>query len=90
LSSIDRWSLKNIVRSCVALLAGIIAGGRAVGAVHSLQQYYAMRMTEPSRAEPYLTVATYDLSIVALSVTLAGLVWWLLRLSSAPGVTKIT
>ena len=86
--SIDRWSLKYIVRSCVALLAGMTAGGRAVGAVQSLEQYYAMRMTDPSRAEPYLAVATYDLSIVALSVTLAGLVWWLLRPSSEVSPTK--
>jgi hypothetical protein len=88
--SIDGWSLKNIVRSCVALLAGIIAGGRAVSAVRSLEQYHAMRMAEPSQAEPYLTLAAYDLGILVLSVTLAGLVWWLLRPSSAPGTTKRT
>jgi hypothetical protein len=86
--SIDHWSLKNILRSCVVLLAGIIAGGRAVSAVQSLQQYHAIATTEPSRAEPYLTVAAHDLGILALSFALAGLVWWLLRPSSASGTTK--
>jgi len=85
---LDPSFLRNIVRSCVVLLTGIIAGGRAISAVKSLEQYQAMRMTEPSRAEPYLSAAAHDLGIVALSVTLAGLVWWLLRPSSAPRATK--
>ena len=85
---IDPWFLKNIVRTCLALLAGIIAGGRAVSAFKSFKLYHAMTMTDPSRAEPYLTVAAYDLGILVLSVTIAGLVWWLLRPSSASGATK--
>lgn len=85
---VDPWLLRNIVRSCVVLLAGIIAGGRAVSAVQSLEQYQAIRTTDPSLAEPHLTVAAYDIGILLLSVTIGGLVWWLLRPSSERGVTK--
>ena len=71
--------IRSIVRYGVVLLAGAIAGVRIVGAAQAWQQYLSWRERDPSGADAYLTFAQVDAGIVVVSISLAGLVWWLLR-----------
>jgi len=73
-----RWSIRTTVRYGVALLAGVIAGERGVGAVQSWQQYRALKARDPSASDAYLTFTQVDAAIALVSLCLAGLVWWLL------------
>ena len=73
-----RWSIRTTVRYGVALLAGVIAGGRGVGAMQSWQQYRALKARDPSAADAYLTFVQVDAAIAVVSLCLAGLLWWLL------------
>jgi hypothetical protein len=77
--------LRRIVRYTVALLGGVIAGSRAVSAVQSWQRYREWGSRDPSAADAYLTFAANDLIVVVLSVSLAALVWWLLRPKPSTG-----
>lgn len=63
----------------MALVGGIFAGGKVVGAVHAWRQYHIWSEKDPSGAVAYLTFAGVNVAVAALSVALAGLVWWLLR-----------
>jgi hypothetical protein len=71
--------MRHIVRYGVVLIAGAIAGVRIVGAAEAWRQYLSWRETDPSGADAYLTFAQVDLGIVVVAISLAGLVWWLLR-----------
>ena len=75
--------MRHIVRYGIVLLAGALAGVRIVSAAQAWQQYLSWRERDPSGADAYLTFAQVDAAIVVISVSLAGLVWWLLR-SPAP------
>ena len=70
------------MRYGVALLGGFIAGSRAVTSVQSWQRYREWVNRDPSAADAYLNFAFGDAVVVMLSVSLAGLVWWLLRPAS--------
>ena len=63
----------------MALTGGIFAGGRAIQAVQSWQQYRVWRERDPSGAASYLTFAQVDVAVAVVSILLAALVWWLLR-----------
>ena len=71
--------MRHIVRYAVVLLTGALAGVRMVSAALAWQQYLSWRERDPSGAEAYLTFAQADAAIVIISISLAGLVWWLLR-----------
>ena len=71
--------MRHIVRYGVVLLAGALAGVRLVGAVQAWQQYLSWRDKDPSGAAAYLTFAQVDAGIVVVAISLAALVWWLLR-----------
>ena len=71
--------VRHIVRYAVVLLAGALAGVRIFGAAQAWQQYLLWRERDPSGAAAYLTFAQVDVAIVVVAVSLAGLVWWLLR-----------
>lgn len=76
---VEMRQLRHIVRYAVVLLAGALAGVRIVGAAQAWQQYLSWRERDPSGAAAYLTFAQVDVAIVVVAVSLAGLVWWLLR-----------
>jgi hypothetical protein len=82
------WSVRKIARYSVVLLGGIIAGGRAVSAVQLWQQYHSASRQDPAAADAYLSSIVTDLIIVALSVAVAGLVWWLTRATSGNSATR--
>ena len=71
--------MRHIARYAVVLLASAFAGVRIVSAAQAWQQYLAWRERDPSGADAYLTFAQVDAAIVVISISLAGLVWWLLR-----------
>ncbi len=73
----------QLVRYAAVLLGGFIAGGRIVSAIHAWREWHRWVEQDPSGADAYRTFFLVDLGIVALTVALAGLVWWLLR-SSPP------
>jgi hypothetical protein len=73
------WPLRKVARYGLVLLAGIMAGGRVVGAYQAWQQWRLWRGRDPSLAEATLTVAEVDLVIAVLWLGVASLIWWLLR-----------
>jgi hypothetical protein len=75
--------MRRIVRYAVVLLAGALAGVRMVSAAQAWQQYLSWRERDPSGADAFLTFAQVDAAIVVVAISLAGLVWWLLRSPAA-------
>jgi hypothetical protein len=71
--------MRLIARCAVVLLAGALAGVKMVSAAQAWQQYLWWREGDPSGAAAYLTFAEVDVAIAVVAVSLAGLVWWLLR-----------
>lgn len=61
------------------LLGGFIAGGRIVSATHAWREWHTWNELDPSGADAYRTFFLVDLGVAALTVAIAGLVWWLLR-----------
>jgi hypothetical protein len=77
---------KGVARYGVVLLAGIIAGGRAVDAVQAWREWHRWAERDPSAADAYRTFWMVDLAVAALTLATALLSWWLLRPSvSRPG-----
>jgi hypothetical protein len=71
--------LIQAVRYVVVLVTGFIAGSRTVGAVQYWREWQLWSQREPAAAVAYRSAFTTDLIVAALSLALAGLVWWLLR-----------
>jgi hypothetical protein len=69
----------DVVRYGLVLLAGIIAGGRAVDAVQAWREWHRWAERDPSAAEAYHTFWVVDVAVAALSLAMALLIWWLLR-----------
>lgn len=67
------------VRYLVVLLTGFLAGSRAVDAVQSWNEWHRQRATDPSAADAYYTFFLVDLAVAVVSLSIAALVWWLLR-----------
>lgn len=67
------------LRYLVVLVTGFIAGSRAVDAVGSWREWHMWATRDPSEADAYRTFFVADATITALSLAIAGLVWWLLR-----------
>jgi hypothetical protein len=76
---INLRQMRHIARYAVVLLAAALAGVRIVSATQAWQQYLSWRERDPSGVDAYLTFAQVDAAIVVISISLAGLVWWLLR-----------
>ena len=74
------------VRYGIVLLGGFLAGTRTVGAFEAWRQWRTVVVTDPSAAELYQTTAILDVGVAVLSVTIAFVVWWLLRPPSGPGL----
>jgi hypothetical protein len=71
--------MRLIARYAVVLLAGALAGTKIVSAAQAWQQYLSWRQRDPSGAAAYLSFAQVDVAIAVVAVSMAGLVWWLLR-----------
>jgi hypothetical protein len=67
------------VRYLVVLFTGFLAGSRAVDAVQSWNEWHRQRTTDPSAADAYYTFFLVDLAVAVVSLSIAALVWWLLR-----------
>ena len=71
--------MRLFARYAVVFLAGALAGVKVVSAAQAWQEYVSWRERDPSGAAAYLTFAQVDVAIAAVAISLAGLVWWLLR-----------
>lgn len=67
------------VRYLVVLVTGFIAGSRAVDALRSWQEWHSWAAQDPSGADAYHTFFLVNSATAILSLSIAGLVWWLLR-----------
>jgi hypothetical protein len=72
-------TIVQTARYLAVLLGGFIVGGRIVSAIHAWREWHAWAGRDPSGADAYRTFLMMDLGVMALTVALAGLVWWLLR-----------
>jgi hypothetical protein len=70
----------QLVRYLVVLLAGILAGGRAVEAVRSWNEWRSRTGSGgASGADAYKNFLMVNIGTVVLSICLAALLWHLLR-----------
>ena len=67
------------IRYGVVLITGFIAGSRTVEAVRSWQEWRHWAAQDPSGAEAYWSFFLVHTAVALLSLSIAGLVWWLLR-----------
>ena len=72
----------QVIRYMVVLVTGFIAGSRTVDAAHSWQEWHSWTADDPSGAEAYRSFFVVNLAVALLSLSIAGLVWWLLRPSA--------
>jgi hypothetical protein len=73
-----------IVRYVVVLLTGFIAGGRTVDAVHAWREWHRVSASDTAAAAAYRTFCLVDSAAAVVSLTIAALVWWLLRDRTVP------
>lgn len=71
------------IRYIVVLVTGFIGGSHVVDAIRSWQEWQIWAARDPSGAEAYKTSFMANAVVAALSLAIAGLVWWLLRPRSA-------
>lgn len=67
------------IRYVVVLLTGFIAGGRIVGAAQSWMEWQRWSVLVPSSAGAYRHLFLENTAVALVSLTIAALVWWLLR-----------
>ena len=67
------------VRYVVVLITGFIAGSRTVDAARAWQEWHTWATQDPSGAEAYRSFFLVNMVVALLSLSIAGLVWWLLR-----------
>jgi hypothetical protein len=67
------------IRYLVVLVTGFIAGSRTVDAARSWQEWNSWAVQDPSGADAYRTFFLVNTAVALLSLSIAGLVWWLLR-----------
>jgi hypothetical protein len=75
----DASPLKQAVRYLVVLLTGFIAGSRTVGAAQSWLAWQRWSSQDPGSAGAYRQIFLENTAVALLSLSIAGLVWWLLR-----------
>jgi hypothetical protein len=67
------------IRYLVVLVTGYIAGSRTVDAARSWQEWHSWAGADPSGAEGYRSFFLGNAAVALISLSIAGLVWWLLR-----------
>jgi hypothetical protein len=76
--STRRYGLQ-VLRHLVVLVTGFIAGSRIIDAARSWQEWHSRSVQDPSGADAYRTFFLVNMGVALLSLSIAGLVWWLLR-----------
>jgi hypothetical protein len=76
------------IRYIVVLITGFIAGSRAVEAVRSWQEWHRWGIQDPSGGDAYRTFFLVNMAVAMTSLTIAILVWWLLRPKLRAGPTR--
>jgi hypothetical protein len=74
---------REVARYGLILVAGYVAGTRAVEAVYDWRQWHALAVPDPSAAELYQTNFWFDVVAVLVFVAAAWLVHLLLRSPNA-------
>ena len=69
---------RTVVRYCVALVGGLIAGNQLLAARQAWRNWHAWVVSDPSLADFYRTDFWVDVVTAALSVAVAGFLFWLL------------
>jgi hypothetical protein len=69
----------QIVRYGVVLVTGFIAGSRIVDAIRSWEEWSTWATRDPSAADAYRTFFLVNAATAIVSLSIAALVWWLLR-----------
>ena len=72
-------NVRTLARYAVVLLAGFIAGSQLVGAVQAWRDWHRWAIADPSAADLYRTNFWIAVTIAALSLSLGGLIFRLLR-----------
>jgi hypothetical protein len=67
------------IRYIVVMVTGFIAGSRLVEAVQAWQEWQRRAVPDPSGADAFRSFFLMNLAVALLSLSIAGLVWWLLR-----------
>ena len=67
------------IRYLVVLLTGFIAGGRIVGAAQSWMEWQRWSARDSSGGGAHRQLFLENTAMALLSLTIAALVWWLLR-----------
>lgn len=71
--------LRTVARYGAVLLAGVVAGSKAVSAYVAFQQWREWRYTDPSGADAVLAFAQMDCVEAVLTLGIGWLAWFLLR-----------
>jgi hypothetical protein len=71
--------VKTVVRFVLLLLGGFFAGSRLVEAADNWRDWHRWAVADPSAADLYRTSFWIDVAIVILTLSLTGLIYWLLR-----------
>lgn len=72
-------TLAQAARYVTVFLGGFIAGDRIVSAAQAWKQWRTWAGRDPLEADVYRTEFLVDTAIVALAITIAVLIWGLLR-----------
>jgi hypothetical protein len=67
------------IRYVVVLVTGFIAGSRTVEAAQAWQAWRVWAAQDPAEAEAYRSFFLVNTAVALLSLSIAGLVWWLLK-----------
>jgi hypothetical protein len=59
--------------------AGFFAGNHTVDAVRAWQEWHSWAGKDPSGAEAYRSFFLVSTTVALLSLSIAALIWWLLR-----------
>ena len=70
---------RTLARRALALIGGLIAGWRLVGAIANWREWRRWAATDPSAAELYQLNLWFDVATAAVAAGMAGLLWYLLR-----------
>jgi len=69
----------QIIRYLVVLVTGFIAGSRTVDAARAWQEWHTWAARDSSGADAYWGFFLVNSAVALLSLSIAGLVWWLLK-----------
>jgi hypothetical protein len=69
----------QLLRHLLVVIGGVVAGEQAVEAIGAWQEWHTWVHSDPSAADAYRTFFWLNSAAAVVSVTLAALLWHLLR-----------